>query len=266
MNKKILLIIPDVFDVSDKYKVSILGKYGTYLPLGPLYLAAIIENQGLEVKFIDNTLYEYPNDKLIEIILANSPDYLGFSTSFLNIYNAKEIARKVKQKNKKILTIFGGPQATHTAEELIKKPYVDYIIVGEGEKTIEELVSGKPPEKIAGLYSKQNNNPSYPGHRPPIEDLDSLPYPALHLADIAGYRQKSPNVIQLGALSSRGCPYHCTFCGLPPWLKKYRLRNPKKVVDEIEFITKNTTTIVFLLRMMNSLFPNPMLVRSAMRF
>jgi anaerobic magnesium-protoporphyrin IX monomethyl ester cyclase len=236
---KIILVYPDIVDVSRRYQVNTLSKYPPLMPLGILYLAAVLLQKNHEVKIFDNSVWELPNRTLLELILRENPDAVGFSTTFKNIGNARIIAKHLKVKNKKIKIIFGGPQASYFAKEITALPYVDLTIIGEAEETLPRVLEKNFEclSEINGLCLKDNyGNIVSTGNSTPVEDLDSLPYPARQLWDLETFHRKWPNNTIFTMITSRGCPYRCTFCSLPPHCRKYRARDPIKVVDEIEYL------------------------------
>jgi len=123
----------------------------------------------------------------------------------------------------------------------------DYLVIGEGEKTIEELVltlarSGDV-SKVKGICYKSNDEIILTEPRELIQDIDTIPLPAWHLFPLKEIYQKNPNYnlpIPIGHISStRGCPYNCTFCYHPFQNKKTRMHSPERVVEEINVLLKN---------------------------
>lgn len=233
---KVVLVYPDVVDIFPEIPINTLAKYPPMMPMGVFYLAAALEQAGHQVKVFDNALYEYPNDKMSELVLAEKPDVVGFSTTFKNITNARAVAAEIKKKNQAVKVIFGGAQASAFSAEVAALPFVDLVICGEAEEAFPAaLESTNWPDNKIMIGG-------------PVEDLNSLPYPARHLADVDGYQKKWPAVPTFSLITSRGCPYRCTFCSLPPHCRKYRARDPINVVDEIELLIKTygAKTISFM--------------------
>jgi len=110
-------------------------------------------------------------------------------------------------------------------------PFIDYVIIGEGERAIVDLLSGKKLSEIAGLvYKKKDKIVANPPKA--IEDLDSLPFPARDKLKPIDYRYLPISFL----ISSRGCPSRCSFCVASRLFPKVRFRNPVKVVDELELL------------------------------
>jgi len=182
---------------------------GEYFPLVSYgYLAAILKQNGHEVEFIENKIPE--NSDLI--ILHGS----------LICYNKEiEFLKKIKEKTKSKIGIV-GPFASVKPE--LFKNYSDFIILGEPEQTIFNIKNKIPKGLIKSEY---------------IKDLDILPYPDWSIFPFEKFSyspiiQKKPFTF---ILSSRGCPYTCSYCPYKVF-GNYRERNPIKVVDEIEYLQK----------------------------
>jgi len=236
---KIILIYLEALDRSDKYELATLGKYPTRMPLGILYLAAVLENRKHKVEIIDNALYEYKHEILIEMITKEKPDAIGFSTTYKNLANSKLIAEKIKKVDSLIKIIFGGPEMSIHPEKTASLPYVDLVVLGEGEEVLVEIFENNL-ENLGTLpnlvFKGSDGEIVFTKVAPPISNLDVLPFPARHLVKIEDYKQKYPQLVPLNIIASRGCPYRCSFCSLPKEDKKYRTRDSNRVVDEIELL------------------------------
>lgn len=220
-------------------------------PLGLLYLAAVLEKNGIEVEIIDNFILKLPSEKLIKKIIDKTPSIVGFS-SFSHTYPAaKKNMEDLKKMSPKIPIIFGGPHATLYYSEIIKQPFIDIVVRGEGEYTLLELVKtlslNKNLKNVRGITFKNNNKIIHNPERPFIKNLDELPFPARDLVNLNQYLREKTNYIDTEPVdfisSSRGCPFGCAFCSSKIiWKKNYRCRSAKNVVDEIEFMIENYGT------------------------
>ena len=256
---KILLINP-YFQAVTKYE-------RVEMPLGLMYLAAVLEKAGFEVEIIDasvgrkryfkKNIWHYGDtiDELIVKIKKSQPDIVGLSCIFsMRFPSVLEIAQKIKKINKKIITVIGGTHPTIFAKQILNDySFFDYVVLGEGEYSFLNLIktiqSGNSEglKEINGLaYHKKDEiliNPKTTF----IENLDDLPFPARHLLPIEEYlKDNAPTNWGLGAnrqfsiLTSRSCPNRCTFCSM--YLihgAKWRQRSPRNVLDEIEFLVNN---------------------------
>lgn len=166
------------------------------------------------------------------------PDIVGTTSYTPGVYQAQNVLKSVKYYNPDILTVIGGHHATVMPEDF-NKEYVNVIVIGEGEVTFKELVDahekGEDFENIDGIAIPQNGELVFTQKRELIPNLDDMPLPARHLVEnYRGqyFRQTWRPVASL--MTSRGCPYRCTFCAL--WKVaggKYRTHSPEFVVDKI---------------------------------
>ena len=214
---------------------------------GCLQLLAYLEREGFDIEYMDCTLNENPWKDLEEKIRREKPDVIGISclcTTF--IYDGMNAATLIKTIHPKSVIIMGGEHPSFMAEETLKDcPAIDTICVGEGEVTLTEFlraVERKEQDfsKILGLaYLNEKGEFVYTGDRPFIEDLDTLPMPAYHLAKMEHPYVNLPSESKRGLVVnfSRGCTWDCTFCSESAFYKKtWRRRSPKRVADELELL------------------------------
>ncbi len=218
--------------------------------LGIEYLSAVLKGAGHTTDLVfdaDNVFgfqfnllkkaFKY-NERLKKAIMQGGPDILAFSVTCDNIDWAYATAEKIK-KDTHLPVVFGGVQATLIPEVIIAKPFVDFVITGEGEFALLELVESlknKTPFKdIKNLWFKDNG--SYRGNqlRELVDDLDRLPFP-----DKTLFPKMPLRFYPL--ITGRGCPYLCTYCCAPVLRKMYqgngrpvRRRSPENVIAELVF-------------------------------
>jgi len=218
-------------------------------PLGLGYLASSLEKAGHRVAIFDGTLKEAKTEDFLNEIKKFSPDLIGITVLSRGHNQTKELSAEIK-KNFSIPIILGGSQVTAYPEKIIEDFGVDFVAVGEAEETLVELVESLQKKKsnfakIKGLVFRQKDGKiKRTEDRPLVADLDKLPFPAWHLMPPADYRVVpilSPNKGYPVApiVTSRGCPYFCTFCASNiTWRHQFRKRSPKNIVDEIEMLVK----------------------------
>ena len=203
-------------------------------PLPPtdlMYLAAIAEQQGFDAKIKDYSQGgDYEND-----LKEFKPDYLVINIATPTLEHDLEAVKKAKGLNPNIITIAKGAAFLTLAEKIISEhDELDFGILGEAEKTLEEILQEKQKSEILGIYYKENGEVKFTGNRPFIEDLDSLPFPARHLVDNNIYRRPDNNKVQATIKVERGCPFHCFFClATPVSGAKVRRRSAENIVAEI---------------------------------
>ena len=221
-------------------------------PLGLLYIAAVLEKEGIAVKITPADALRWSWRRVSREIRHFSPDIIGVTSTTENRFQSFKLIKIAKKAQPEALTVIGGPHASLAAEDtLLHLPELDAVVRGEGEMTMLEicrtLESGKKTESlenVAGVSCRIDghirNNPP----RTPIPNLDHLPYPAFHLVPLDQYNfsYEVPGWGRLRAvnmMTSRGCSFHCNFCATPAlWGRQVRMRSPENVVDEIEFLTQ----------------------------
>jgi len=237
-------------------------------PLETAYVAALLERQH-KVRIIDAHMEGWRNREQIDetrnrIGLKNneiadrirqwSPDIVVITVRFSGWSKiAYEIASIVKNINKNINTVLAGLHPSTRPEDCLAHPNIDFVVIGEPEDTIFELVGAleqgtiQSLKKIRGIAFNENGEKVVTPPRPAIQDLDSLPFPARHLLPMAAYFAAAKENPLRGEISkpwatmitSRGCPYNCVFCANHNVMgRQWRGRSPENVVDEIEQLVR----------------------------
>lgn len=216
--------------------------------LGVLYMAAVLEKEGIPVKTLPAHILRMSIDDIAQHVLDEKPDVFGLTVTTENRLEAFDVARSVKQARPETLVIVGGPHCTATAlDTMTHIPQIDMVVSGEAEVTIVELMhalnaggAATDLAKIDGLTYRDDGQIFSTGIRSKIPDLMTLPFPARHLEDMSAYnfyvdvpgKGKLP---AMNLMTSRGCPFDCNFCATPVnWGRKVRGIEPAKVIEEIE--------------------------------
>lgn len=204
------------------------------VPAGALILlGTMAEERGHKVKVLH---LDVDRIDLHQELMLFKPDILGITIDTFHTRSAKEILRLAKKVSKSIFTVIGGPHPSSLKNECYADfPDADAIVHGEGELGFMELIEGKPEPRNCLLGGN--------GLKPAVysEDLDHIPLPDYDLIDIRRFgglaiRGHEPLYY---LMASRGCPFHCSFCGSNSiWGRKVRLRKPELVVDEVEHLVK----------------------------
>jgi anaerobic magnesium-protoporphyrin IX monomethyl ester cyclase len=213
-----------------------------FLPLGLGYLAAVLEKNNYKVDIIDCQALKIGYDEAKEEIKTRQPDIVGITSTTLTYKSALKIVQMSKEVNPNILTIMGGPHVTFwDAEALEECPQLDVVVRREGEQTVLELVQKAEAKQsfkdILGITYRDNGQTIKTEDRPWLENLDELPFPAIHLWPIEKMRSFGEVIFPL--TTSRGCVFWCNFCtAVRMFGRKYRMRSVKNVVDELEYLHK----------------------------
>lgn len=215
-----------------------------------LYLAGYLEKYGYsDIKVVDADIEKMSWQDLGDLFARENPDIVGIGGTSIVLPALIKTAKIARQVLPKALIVVGGFGPTNEPEKVLKisDGAINFVVLGEGEITFLELVQWhdgkiKDLENIAGIAFLRDGKLILTKTREYIKDIDSIPWPALHLltSDFSKYPgqpiAKSHYEIKkpiITILASRGCPHRCTFCSLGS--KLYRPRNPKNIVDEIEY-------------------------------
>ena len=204
-------------------------------PLPPtdlMYLASIAENCGFEAIIRDYSQGGNFEADLKEI----QPNYLvaniatpSFKSDMMAVQHAKEIVPSI------CTIVKGAPFLTYNTNTIYENPFIDYVIMGEAELTLKDILDGVPDNEILGICYRENFQPVKNDKRPFIDNLDILPFPARHLVDNSIYRRPDNGKVQAVIKVARGCPFHCFFClATPVSGTKVRTRSPENIVAELK--------------------------------
>ena len=204
-------------------------------PLPPtdlMYLASIAEACGFEAIIRDYSQGGNFEADLKEI----QPNYLianiatpTFKSDMTAVQLAKEIVPNI------CTIVKGAPFLTYNTNTIYENPFIDYVIIGEAELTLKDILDGVPDNEILGICYRENFQPVKTEKRPFNENLDALPFPARHLVNNSIYRRPDNGKVQAVIKVARGCPFHCFFClATPVSGTKVRKRSPENIVAELK--------------------------------
>ena len=193
-----------------------------YPPLGLLALAAYVREKGHKPYIYDTN---HDNRKLLEVLWDTRPDIVGISCMSLTMNEGLMIAQEIKKTNKNIKTVLGGIHPTIAPEDATKV-YVDYIVQGEGEKAMDDIINNFMELSPYSL----------------IKNLDDLPIPAYDLLNWNNYRSPYASRFPWACMvRSRGCIFKCTFCGNAKMFgNTFRCQSPQRTIEEIDQLLKIT--------------------------
>ncbi|EFI33463.1 Radical SAM domain protein [Desulfonatronospira thiodismutans ASO3-1] len=217
-------------------------------PLGLCGLASYLEHRGLEADIVDFNARPDSVQRLKDILIHKRPAYIGFSCTTSSFLDGIRLARESKTLLPDIRVVFGGVHVSSLGEEMMHQhAVIDYAVVGEGEETLAQLMQncGHAPG-IPGLIYREPGNREvvFTGRRPLLDDLDELPYPAYEKLEgfpksyplpIFNY-PKSPNT---SAITSRGCPYSCSYCDRSVFQKSYRFNSAEYIYEHMRYLNQH---------------------------
>ncbi|MDD5130007.1 MAG: radical SAM protein [Candidatus Omnitrophica bacterium] len=167
----------------------------------------------------------------VQQILDFAPDVVGFSVWHSQLYFSLQIAQMVKARNKDIKVVFGGPWCSYMGSSLsyVIGDGVDYIVYGEGEATLSEIVESENSKRaIAGCFRRIDGEIVDGGWREEIGDLDLLPFPDYAHFDFNKYLLSAYPI-----LLGRGCTWNCSFCTRRSVWRNFRYRSPENIFEEM---------------------------------
>ena len=217
-------------------------RHPPFIPLGIGYLAAVLEKNGYDVNVIDCQALPLTLDEVENELRKRQPDMVGLTSTTLTYKSALEIIKVAKKALPDSLTLIEASHVTFWDENALQEcPQLDIVVRKEGENTLLELVqkleAGEGLDDVLGITYRKGEEIVRTEDRPYIEDLDSLPFPAVHLFPVEQFN-KYGNII-FPVMTSRGCTFWCEFCtAVRMFGRRYRMRSPKRVVDELEFLHK----------------------------
>jgi anaerobic magnesium-protoporphyrin IX monomethyl ester cyclase len=178
-------------------------------PLGLMYIEGVLKELGVDVEMFDLSF----NKKLPEA------DIFGFSATTIHFPQCVEYVKQVKGS----FTVIGGPHASALPEEA--KKYFDAVVIGPGEKAIIKILHDFVNSGKGGIYKY------------PVEDIDSIPIPPRTILNKIKYNVFPGAHISASLLSSRGCPYKCSFCASNViWGRKVLFHSTERLVKEIQYL------------------------------
>jgi anaerobic magnesium-protoporphyrin IX monomethyl ester cyclase len=229
---------------------------GTWPPAWAAYVSGAIKGAGFpDVTFIDAMTDHIEDDRLEAMLRAGpAPDLVLCTSITPAIYKAQSTLKLVREIFPETVTVLGGIHGTFMyAQVLGEAPWIDVIVRGEGEQIVANLVTAvadgsyaRTRGQIRGLaYLEDGQVVATPAH-PPIQDLDSL-VPDWALLDWSKYIYIPLNCRVAVPSFARGCPFTCSFCSQWKFWRTYRTRDPKKFVDEIEYLVREHQIGFFIL-------------------
>jgi anaerobic magnesium-protoporphyrin IX monomethyl ester cyclase len=194
-------------------------RIGVEYPITMLMLMAHLERAGFRTGIIDMSIERNPFDVLHQALKTCHPGVVGLSSYSSNVKNAAKVAALVKQANPATPVVLGGFHATALPEEcLARYPGIDYIMHGEVENALplllNAILNGRTTDGIPNLAVRDGPRIRV-SEAGPIVDLQELPFPLIEQLDFRQYVPLPTNFYSLptmGLMSSRGCPFHCSFC------------------------------------------------------
>jgi anaerobic magnesium-protoporphyrin IX monomethyl ester cyclase len=222
-----------------------------YPPLGTLQAAAVVREAGFEVRIFDTALRQNATDVKGELASFQPRYFVIYDDGFnyltkmcLTVMRQAAFNMIALAKEQNATVVVCSSDSTDHYEKYFEKG-ADYVVRGEGEETLKELLltlgDSKSIENIQGIAFSKQGKTVVNAARPVMRNLDALPLPAWDLIDLEPYRKiwiKQYGYFSLNLATTRGCPFKCNWCAKPIYGNRYNSRSPQNAVNEIEFLLK----------------------------
>ena len=195
------------------------------IPLGLGYISSYLKAHGhYDIQLVDfnlETKHDYYDSNAYLAELPLDGDVYGIQCYTPQFYWLTQVSGYIKRLNKNALIVAGGPHPSARPQECLTKAKVDKVVVGEGEKVMLDLMDGKDLGAITGY--------------PWIKELDLLPFPDRELVDFKKYKRTIHGERAFHIITSRGCPFHCSFCSKPCVGDLVRWRSAENFIEEVDY-------------------------------
>ena len=228
---------------------------GNWPPAWVAYLTGYLKAGGYtDVVFVDAMTNHLSDDDVRARITELKPDIVGCTAITPAIYKAEELLKIAKEVNPAIVTVLGGIHATFMYPQVLKEaPWIDAVVRGEGEQVFLNLVQAvdtgawkSDRASIKGIAFVENDKVIATPAEPPVADLDRI-LPDWGILEWSKYIYIPLGVRVAIPNFARGCPFTCSFCSQWKFWRDYRVRDPIKVVDEIEALVRDHNVGFFIL-------------------
>ena len=228
---------------------------GNWPPAWVAYLAGHLKDAGFDdIHFIDAMTNDLPDEELRKRLRDLKPDVVGTTAITPSIYKAEDVLKIASEEVPGAIRVLGGIHATFMYKQVLSEaPWIDVIVRGEGEEIFRELIrtiaAGDWPanrKKIKGLAFRDGYEIMATQAASTVKDLDAI-NPDWSLLEWGKYIYVPLGVRVAIPNMARGCPFTCSFCSQWKFWRDYRVRDPKKVADEIETLVNEHDIGFFIL-------------------
>ncbi len=215
-------------------------------PTGILSIAAYLMEKGFDVNIhnCNGPVKHIGTEKVIQQVLSFKPDIIGFTATTSSFIDAYRQAEEIKKTVPDVKIVFGGVHISALREKILESfPLIDFLVTGEGEKAMADLAMGVKPGNIQGIIFRNGLDIISNGFRTDLCELDKLPFPAYN--KLEGFPESYnpplfnyPRAPGATIISSRGCPYQCSYCDRSVFRKSFRYNSAEYLYEHMSFLKK----------------------------
>lgn len=215
-------------------------------PIGILSIAAFLLEKGHDVEVYDcrGAVSRIGAADVLSRVRSFRPDMVGFTAVTSGFLNAYSLTQEIKKRASHVVIVFGGVHVSALRAAILESyPAIDILVTGEGEKAMAELAAGANPGTIQGMVYRDGTEIRDNGLRTDLCELDALPFPAYH--KLAGFPKQFeaalfnyPKAPTATIISSRGCPYQCSYCDRSVYRRSFRYNSAEYLYDHMAFLKR----------------------------
>jgi anaerobic magnesium-protoporphyrin IX monomethyl ester cyclase len=227
--------------VTPPYHCGMVESAGVWMPLGLAYLAGSLRRAGYDPEIYDAMSLFHDMAQVRDRLADRRPDVVAVTAYTATMPATLDVLRAAKEECPDVVTVIGGVHPTHMAAEVLADPAVDYVVRGEGELTLPELLdclrAGARPASVRGVSYRVAGDVLHTPDRSFVQDLDTLPV-AWDLIDWPTYYYRTKPGSRLAIASwARGCTEACSFCSQQKlWRRTWRPRSVEAVIAEVRLL------------------------------
>jgi len=214
-------------------------------PMGILFLASYLIKNGFDVDIHNCRAGQRGTAELMNRVSSLKPDMIGFTATTSGFMDAYRKVTEIRKVMPEVKIVFGGVHVSALREKILESfPLIDFLVTGEGEMAMTDLAGGKDPRTIQGVISRDGDNICSGGFRTELCELDDLPFPAYQkLEGFPKYFEPPlfnyPRSPSATIISSRGCPYQCSYCDRSVFRRSFRYNSAEYLYEQMRLLRKD---------------------------
>lgn len=214
-------------------------------PMGILFVASYLMKNGFDVDIHNCRGGERGSADLMSKVISLKPDLIGFTATTSGFMDAYRRVMEIKRVMSDVKIVFGGVHVSALREKILESfPLIDFLVTGEGEMAMTDLAGGKDPRTIQGVISRDAQGIQSAGFRTDLCELDDLPFPAYR--KLEGFPKffepplfNYPRAPSATIISSRGCPYQCSYCDRSVFRRSFRFNSAVYLYEQMALLKKD---------------------------